>query len=164
MSDDLAGRLGDYATHLEDVGALPAAALVREAATRLSPPEGAGPSRVEAVARARSHELVAFGRQKTVTLAFTLRFIAESDNQEMRTAALLEAATRIEELTDHLEAALAVLPSEAEGAGPSNTNWALVDAKTDADIAADVASDPDAVPLGVDWGTAKLVNPRKEFP
>jgi uncharacterized protein (DUF4415 family) len=32
----------------------------------------------------------------------------------------------------------------------SRTNWALVDSKTDAQIAADVASDPDAAPLWTD--------------
>lgn len=70
---------------------------------------------VEGVAQARSHELVAFGRQKALTLSWSMRFWANnSDDQGVRTKALLLGADRIDELTNHLEAALAVRPSGAE--------------------------------------------------
>ena len=39
------------------------------------------------------------------------------------------------------------------------TDWARVDALTDAEIAAAVRDDPDAVPLDLDWSKAVLVTP-----
>jgi uncharacterized protein (DUF4415 family) len=42
------------------------------------------------------------------------------------------------------------------------TNWAEVDALTDAEIEAAVRNDPDAVPLDFDWSKAVLVIPPKK--
>jgi uncharacterized protein (DUF4415 family) len=42
------------------------------------------------------------------------------------------------------------------------TDWARVDAMTDAEIEAAVRNDPDAVPLDVDWSDAVLVIPPKK--
>lgn len=42
------------------------------------------------------------------------------------------------------------------------TDWARVDALTDADIAKAVASDPDAAPIDIDWSDAVLVMPSKK--
>lgn len=42
------------------------------------------------------------------------------------------------------------------------TDWARVDALTDADIAKAVASDPDAAPIDIDWSEAVLVMPAKK--
>ena len=42
------------------------------------------------------------------------------------------------------------------------TDWARVDALTDADIARAVATDPDAVPIDIDWSDAVLVLPSKK--
>ena len=42
------------------------------------------------------------------------------------------------------------------------TDWAAVDALTDAEIEAAVRNDPDAVPLDVDWSQAVLVIPPKK--
>lgn len=41
------------------------------------------------------------------------------------------------------------------------TDWARLDALTDADIEKAVADDPDAAPLDIDWSTAELVTPHK---
>lgn len=42
------------------------------------------------------------------------------------------------------------------------TDWAVVDALTDDEIAEAVASDPDAVPIDVDWSDAVLIVPPKK--
>ncbi|VAW14418.1 hypothetical protein MNBD_ALPHA09-1451 [hydrothermal vent metagenome] len=42
-----------------------------------------------------------------------------------------------------------------------NTDWARLDATTDADIEKAVADDPDAAPLDIDWSTAELMTPHK---
>ena len=42
------------------------------------------------------------------------------------------------------------------------TDWAAVDALSDAEIAEAVRNDPDAVPLDVDWSKAVLVSPPKK--
>jgi uncharacterized protein (DUF4415 family) len=42
------------------------------------------------------------------------------------------------------------------------TDWAVVDALTDEDIAEAVRNDPDAVPLDFDWSKAVLVIPPKK--
>ena len=42
------------------------------------------------------------------------------------------------------------------------TDWAKVDALTDAEIEAAVRNDPDAVPLDIDWSDAVLVIPPKK--
>src|ERR1700719_5243433 len=42
------------------------------------------------------------------------------------------------------------------------TDWARVDALTDADIAKAIANDPDAVPIDIDWSDAVLVIPPKK--
>lgn len=42
---------------------------------------------------------------------------------------------------------------------PDKTDYARLDAMTDEDIARAVAEDPDAVPLDLDWSTARLVLP-----
>ena len=42
------------------------------------------------------------------------------------------------------------------------TDWAVVDALTDEEIAEAVRNDPDAVPLDVDWSKAVLVLPPKK--
>jgi uncharacterized DUF497 family protein len=42
------------------------------------------------------------------------------------------------------------------------TDWARVDALTDADIAKAVANDPDAAPIDIDWSDAVLVMPAKK--
>jgi uncharacterized protein (DUF4415 family) len=42
------------------------------------------------------------------------------------------------------------------------TDWAKVDALTDAEIEAAVRNDPDAVPLDFDWSDAVLVIPPKK--
>jgi uncharacterized protein (DUF4415 family) len=42
------------------------------------------------------------------------------------------------------------------------TDWAVVDALTDAEIAAAIRNDPDAVPLDFDWSEAVLVIPPKK--
>jgi uncharacterized protein (DUF4415 family) len=42
------------------------------------------------------------------------------------------------------------------------TDWAVVDALTDEEIAEAVRNDPDAVPLDVDWSKAVLVIPPKK--
>ena len=42
------------------------------------------------------------------------------------------------------------------------TDWARVDALTDAEIAVAVRGDPDAVPLDVDWSQAVLVVPPRK--
>ena len=42
------------------------------------------------------------------------------------------------------------------------TDWARIDALTDADIAKAVANDPDAVPIDIDWSDAVLVMPAKK--
>jgi uncharacterized protein (DUF4415 family) len=42
------------------------------------------------------------------------------------------------------------------------TDWAAVDALTDAEIEAAVRNDPDAVPLDFDWSKAVLVLPPKK--
>jgi uncharacterized protein (DUF4415 family) len=42
------------------------------------------------------------------------------------------------------------------------TDWAVVDALSDAEIAAAVRGDPDAVPLDFDWSKAVLVVPPKK--
>ncbi len=42
------------------------------------------------------------------------------------------------------------------------TDWAAVDALTDAEIAAAIRNDPDAVPLDFDWSEAVLVIPPKK--
>jgi uncharacterized protein (DUF4415 family) len=48
--------------------------------------------------------------------------------------------------------------------GKGKTDWARVDALTDAEIAAAVRDDPDAVPLDIDWSDAVLVVPPKKQP
>ena len=42
---------------------------------------------------------------------------------------------------------------------PDRTDYAALDAMTDADIAKAVAEDPDAAPLDIDWTEARLVLP-----
>jgi len=42
------------------------------------------------------------------------------------------------------------------------TDWARVDALTDADIAKAVANDPDAAPIDIDWSDAVLVIPARK--
>jgi uncharacterized protein (DUF4415 family) len=42
------------------------------------------------------------------------------------------------------------------------TDWAVVDALTDEEIAEAVRNDPDAVPLDIDWSKAVLVIPPKK--
>lgn len=42
------------------------------------------------------------------------------------------------------------------------TDWARVDALTDADIAKAVADDPDAAPIDIDWSDAVLVIPARK--
>ncbi len=42
------------------------------------------------------------------------------------------------------------------------TDWAVVDALTDEEIAEAVRNDPDAVPLDVDWSEAVLIIPPKK--
>ena len=42
------------------------------------------------------------------------------------------------------------------------TDWAVVDALTDEEIAEAVRNDPDAVPLDIDWSEAVLVIPPKK--
>jgi uncharacterized protein (DUF4415 family) len=42
------------------------------------------------------------------------------------------------------------------------TDWARVDALTDADIAKAVANDPDAAPIDIDWSDAVLVMPARK--
>ena len=42
------------------------------------------------------------------------------------------------------------------------TDWAVVDALSDAEIAAAVRNDPDAVPVDIDWSDAELVIPPKK--
>lgn len=42
------------------------------------------------------------------------------------------------------------------------TDWAVVDALTDEEIAEAVRNDPDAVPLDIDWSKAVLVVPAKK--
>ena len=42
------------------------------------------------------------------------------------------------------------------------TNWARVDALTDADIAKAVANDPDAAPIDIDWSDAVLMIPARK--
>jgi uncharacterized protein (DUF4415 family) len=42
------------------------------------------------------------------------------------------------------------------------TDWARVDALTDADIAKAVASDPDAAPIDIDWSDAVLMIPARK--
>jgi uncharacterized protein (DUF4415 family) len=44
------------------------------------------------------------------------------------------------------------------------TDWAAVDALTDAEIQAAVRDDPDAVPLDFDWSEAVLIIPPKKKP
>ena len=44
----------------------------------------------------------------------------------------------------------------------SKTDWAAVDALTDAEIEAAVRRDPDAVPLDFDWNEAVLILPQKK--
>ncbi len=43
------------------------------------------------------------------------------------------------------------------------TDWARVDALTDAEIEAAVRDDPDAVPLDIDWSKAELVVPANKI-
>jgi uncharacterized protein (DUF4415 family) len=42
------------------------------------------------------------------------------------------------------------------------SDWARVDALTDADIARAVRSDPDAVPIDIDWSKATIVMPSRK--
>ena len=52
----------------------------------------------------------------------------------------------------------------ASGELKSQTDWARVDAKTDADIERDIASDPDADIVDPDWENAVLVIPSSKTP
>jgi uncharacterized protein (DUF4415 family) len=45
---------------------------------------------------------------------------------------------------------------------PGKTDWAAVDALTDAEIGRAVRSDPDAVPLNFDWSEAVLASPPRK--
>lgn len=45
---------------------------------------------------------------------------------------------------------------------PAKTDWAAVDARSDAEIAEMVRADPDAVPLDFDWSNAVLVVPPRK--
>lgn len=45
---------------------------------------------------------------------------------------------------------------------PGKTDWAAVDALSDAEIAAAVRADPDAVPLAFDWSKAVVVVPPRK--
>lgn len=44
-----------------------------------------------------------------------------------------------------------------------DTDWSKFDTLTDEDIARAVADDPDAVPLDVDWSSAKIMIPRPKI-
>ena len=46
--------------------------------------------------------------------------------------------------------------------GRGKTDWARVDALTDAEIAKAVRDDPDAAPIDIDWSKAKLIVPPKK--
>ena len=51
---------------------------------------------------------------------------------------------------------------ELERLGPGQTDWARVDAMTDAEIDEAIKHDPDSDPADFDWSKAVLVMPRRK--